>query len=156
MDLNRFTVQVQEAFSAAQRKAGERGHSQIEGIHLFLAFAQNPEGILSAILKKSEINPGMIIADFEREIERLPRISGGVSASKVYLSDELNRVVTQAEKEAQAFKDEYVSAEHVLLAALDPSLQKIDCPPQPQRSPAFQCQSAPDEVVTVVGCRQYQ
>ncbi len=121
MDLNRFTVQVQEAFSAAQRKAAEMGNSQIDGVHLFLAFAQNAEGILSAILKKSEINPALVVADFEREIERLPRVSGGVSPSKVYLSDELNRVVIQAEKEAQQFKDEYVSAEHVLLAALDPS-----------------------------------
>lgn len=119
MDLNRYTVQVQEALSAAQRKATDAGNAQIEGLHLFFALLQNSEGIVPAVIKKLGVGPAILIEDFEREIQKLPRVSGG----KVYLSDELNQLLVQAEKEAAHFKDEYVSAEHLLLAALEPSLK---------------------------------
>ncbi|HCM41937.1 MAG TPA: ATP-dependent chaperone ClpB [Candidatus Omnitrophica bacterium] len=123
MDLNRFTVQVQEALMAAQRKAAEAGHSQIEGAHLVSAFLQNPEGILSSVLKKLGVSPEAVSNEINQEINRLPRISGGVSVSKVHLSEELDKIFAQAEKESQTFKDEYVSAEHVLLAVLEPSIK---------------------------------
>ncbi len=119
MDLNRYTVQVQEALSAAQRKATDSGNAQIEGVHLFSALLQNAEGIVPAVIKKLGVGTAVLSEDFEREVQKLPRVSGG----KVYLSDELNQTLVQAEKEATNFKDEYVSAEHLLLAALEPSVK---------------------------------
>src|SRR5690606_36911740 len=85
--------------------------------HLFWAFLQNAEGIIPAVLKKLGINPSAVQQDIDQELHKLPRISGGT----VYLSDDLNRILIQAEKEAAHFKDEYISAEHILLAAVEPA-----------------------------------
>jgi ATP-dependent Clp protease ATP-binding subunit ClpB len=119
MDINRFTEKAQEAFSAANQRALRMGHQQIDVEHLLLALLEQEPGLAVSILRKSDVNPEAIKPRLERELEKLPRVSGG--GDQVYVSGRLNRLVAQAEDDAKKFKDEYISVEHLLLAMLSDS-----------------------------------
>ena len=72
------------------------------------------------MLKKMEIDPAALLSDVRAEVERLPRVSGpGREQGKIYVSQEVDRALVQAEKLADRMKDEYVSVEHVMLALLE-------------------------------------
>jgi ATP-dependent Clp protease ATP-binding subunit ClpB len=116
MDINRFTEKAQEAFQAANQRALRMGHQQLDVEHLLLALLEQEPGLAVSILRKSDVNPEALKARVERELEKLPRVSGG--GDQVYVSGRINRLVAQAEEEAKRFKDEYVSVEHLLLAML--------------------------------------
>ena len=70
--------------------------------------------------KRQEIDPAALLSDVRAEVERLPRVSGpGREQGKIYVSQEVDRALVQAEKLADRMKDEYVSVEHVMLALLE-------------------------------------
>jgi ATP-dependent Clp protease ATP-binding subunit ClpB len=120
MDLNRFTEKLQEAVQAAQSKAVRYGHQQIDVEHLLAALFEREGGLASSIAAKAGIAPDSVIRQLEAELERRPKVSSSTGASdQVYISPRLNRLLTQAEEEAKKLKDEYISVEHVLLAATD-------------------------------------
>jgi len=116
MDINRLTEKAQQAIMAAQRQAGERSNSQIETEHLLHALLSQEDGVVPQVLAKLGVDAAQLRLELEGELERLPRAHG---ATQVYLSSSLNKVLEQAEKEAAAFRDEYVSTEHLLLAILE-------------------------------------
>src|SRR4030088_3709881 len=118
----RLTEKAQEAVQSAAREAQERGQHAIEPEHLLLALLHQEGGITRTLLETAGVSiPGLEAALVSR-VERLPRVSGG---AQPYLSGELSRILDQAEKEAEALKDEYISTEHVLLAAADhPTLKE--------------------------------
>jgi ATP-dependent Clp protease ATP-binding subunit ClpB len=116
MDVNRFTEKAQQAFAAANQRALRMGHQQLDVEHLLLALLEQDPGLAVSILRKAEVNPEPLKERLERELDKLPRVSGG--GDNVYLSGRLNRLVAQAEDEAKRFQDEYVSVEHLLLAML--------------------------------------
>jgi ATP-dependent Clp protease ATP-binding subunit ClpB len=116
MDINRFTEKAQEAFQAANQRALRMGHQQLDVEHLLLALLEQEPGLAVSILRKADVNPEALKARIERELEKLPRVSGGDDQTR--LSGRLNRLVAQAEDEAKRFKDDYVSVEHLLLAML--------------------------------------
>src|SRR2546426_8248027 len=116
MKLDRFTEKAQEALQSAAQEAQERGQQAVETEHLLLALIHQQDGISRPLLEAAGASiPGLEAALVSR-VERFPRVSGGGQA---YLSGELSRILDQAEKEAEALKDEYISTEHVLLAAAD-------------------------------------
>jgi ATP-dependent Clp protease ATP-binding subunit ClpB len=116
MDINRFTEKAQEAFQTANQSALRYGHQQLEPEHLLLALLEQEPGLAASILRKADVSPDRLKSQVERELEKLPRVSG--SGDQVYLSGRLNRLVANAEDEAKKFKDEYLSVEHLLLAML--------------------------------------
>jgi ATP-dependent Clp protease ATP-binding subunit ClpB len=116
MDINRFTEKAQEAFQAANQRAVRLGHQQLEPEHLLLALLEQEPGLAVSILRKADVSTDKLKAHVERELDKLPRVSG--SGDQVYLSGRLNRLVASAEDEAKKFKDEYISVEHLLLALL--------------------------------------
>ncbi len=118
MDFNKFTEKLQEAVRAAQAKAVRYGNQQIDVEHLIAALLEQEGGLAPSILHKADVNVEALKARFEQEIQKFPKVSGsGGSPDQVYLTGRLQKLFTQASDEAKALKDEYVSIEHVLLAA---------------------------------------
>ncbi|MCS7060175.1 MAG: ATP-dependent chaperone ClpB [Anaerolineae bacterium] len=118
MNLNQYTEKAQEAVLSAQRVAQEYGNSQIEPEHLLHALLVQEGGIVPQIVTRLGVSPDYLSSLTERDIQRKPKVSGAVGT--VTLSRELSLVAQRAEKEAEQMKDEYVSAEHLLLALADP------------------------------------
>jgi ATP-dependent Clp protease ATP-binding subunit ClpB len=120
MDFNRFTEKLQEAIRAAQSKAVRYGHQQIDVEHLLAALLEQEGGLAAGILNKAGVNMETLARRVESELERLPKVSGPSGGpDQIYVTQRLNRLLTEAEDEARKLKDEYISVEHVLLAAID-------------------------------------
>src|SRR5947208_3308252 len=120
MDINRFTEKGQEALAAAQRLAVRFNHQQVDVEHLLLAMLDQDAGLAPAILSKAELSVDALKLRVQREIEKLPRVTGSPSGpDQVYVAGRLNRLLTQAEDEAKRLKDDYTSIEHILLAMTD-------------------------------------
>src|SRR5579863_8744682 len=120
MDINRFTEKLQEAIRSAQSDAVRYGHQQIDVEHLLAALLEQEGGLATSILAKSGVQTDSLLHRLHAELERLPKVSGGaVGPDRVYVTSRLNQLLTRAEDEARKLKDEYISVEHVLLAALD-------------------------------------
>src|SRR5580704_11088406 len=110
---DKLTVKAQEALQAAQDIAEKGGQQQLEPLHLLAALVAQRDGVVPPLLSRLGVRPEALSAEIEAQIERLPKVSG---VSQQYLSKETNEVLEAAFDEAEKFKDEYVSAEHILLA----------------------------------------
>ena len=120
MDISRFTEKSQEALRAAQALATRRNHQGVDVEHLLFAMLQQPEGLAPAVLEAAGGNVGLLKEGLGRELDRLPQVSGPTGTpEQLYVTPRLNRILTRAEDEAAALKDEYVSIEHLLLAMVD-------------------------------------
>jgi len=119
--MNRFTEKLQEAIRSAQSKAVRYGHQQIDTEHLLAALLAQEGGLAASILQKAGLNTDALQHGLETELDRLPKVSGpaATAADQIYVTARLNRLLTAADDEARQLKDEYISVEHVLLAALD-------------------------------------
>ncbi|MGC4000351.1 MAG: ATP-dependent chaperone ClpB [Anaeromyxobacter sp.] len=113
MRLEKLTVKAQEALSAAQAEARRRDHQAIDVEHLALALLAQEDGIARAILGKIGADPGRVAGQLEDELRTVPRVTGG----EAYPAHRLMKLFDRAEDEARKLKDEYVSTEHLLLAA---------------------------------------
>src|SRR6266702_5755167 len=111
---NKFTVKAQEAVQRANELASEHGNPELLPVHILAALVEDKEGIVPPVLEKIGIGPQAVLNDLYRELERLPKVSGG--AAQPGLSQAANQLLERAFKEADNFKDEYVSTEHLLLA----------------------------------------
>ena len=116
MRLDKFTVKLQEAIQEAASLATEFGHQQVEPEHLFYALLRQEESIIAAALDKISISTFAMIKLIEDELHKRPSIAG--SNTQVYFSSRMHKLFTNAHKEAQNLKDEFISGEHILLALL--------------------------------------
>jgi ATP-dependent Clp protease ATP-binding subunit ClpB len=116
MKWDKFTVMSQEAIQMAQSKAQELGHPEVRPEHLLLAFLDQDQNIVLSVLSKVGANIGRIREELDRALAGMPKVSG--AGAEPHISAALNQVLTEAEKEADKLKDEYVSTEHVFLALL--------------------------------------
>ncbi|ACF47092.1 AAA ATPase central domain protein [Prosthecochloris aestuarii DSM 271] len=114
-DPNKFTVKAQEALQAAATLAGSRQHQQIEPEHLLQVMLSDSGNIAVQIVSKLGANTANLLSAVDREIERLPKVTGA-SATGQYVSQELGTVFDAALKEAERLKDEYISSEHLFMA----------------------------------------
>ncbi len=117
MDQNRFTEKSLEALSAAQGLAAKLNHQQMDVEHLLLALLDQERGLATSILNKAEVPVDGLKLKVHRELEKLPRVTGG--SGDIGMTSRLSRLLSQAESEAKQLKDEYVSVEHFLLAMAD-------------------------------------
>jgi ATP-dependent Clp protease ATP-binding subunit ClpB len=113
---DKFTVKAQEAVQRAGNLASENGNPEVMPVHLLAALLEDKEGIVPPVLEKIGIGAQAVLRDAYQEIEKLPKVSGS-GATQANLSQALNQLLERAFKEADNFKDEYVSTEHLLLAA---------------------------------------
>src|SRR5918998_6102015 len=116
-NINRFTEKSQEALVAAQTLAERNGNSQFEPEHLLLALLEQQEGVVPQVLSRVNMAAGALAQTTRTELNRLPRVSGATGQPAI--SQRLRNVLVRAHDELQAFGDEYVSTEHLLLALLD-------------------------------------
>ncbi|MEM8847463.1 MAG: Clp protease N-terminal domain-containing protein, partial [Bacteroidota bacterium] len=112
MNFNNFTIKSQEAIQQAQQIAQGYGHQQIENEHLFKAIMEVDQNVLPFILKKLNVNTNLVEQILDKELESLPKVSGG----EIMLSREAGKSLTEASSLAKKLGDEYVSIEHLLLA----------------------------------------
>ena len=113
MRLDKPTVKAQEALQAAQGLADQHGHQALEPEHLLVALLQQREGVVGPVLAKLGARADTVQQQLEAELGRMPKVRGG---SGQYLGDRLRATLERAEREAERFKDEYVSTEHLLIA----------------------------------------
>src|SRR3989440_2420791 len=112
MRLDKFTVKAQESVARSQELAQQRDHSEISPLHLLASLLAEEEGVVKPVLQKLGADPARIAQIVAGELERLPKATG----TQLGLSRETQEVFTQAQKEADRLKDEYVSTEHLLVA----------------------------------------
>jgi len=119
MDVNRMTERLQSGIYHAQSIASQRHHQEIDEVHLYLAFMQDTENLVTAILEKLHANTNLFQQRLEALAMKKPIVTGsGVEQGNIYISGQLQRVFTEAEKTMTTFKDEYLSVEHVLIASV--------------------------------------
>ena len=118
MDFNRFTEKLQEGMRSAQGIASKRGQQQIDVEHLLLALLGQDGGLTQSLFAKAEVDRALVHQKLVEELDKLPRVSGSAPGiDQLYVTKRLQDLLDRAEKEAQHLKDDYISVEHVLLAA---------------------------------------
>jgi len=119
MDFNKLTQMSRQAITEAQSLARRHSHSEVETWHLLAALLAQEGGIVPGLLEKLNITPAALSLALNRELDRLPKVSGSVDTSRVYVTQAFNEVLTRAETETAALKDDYTSVEHLFLALLE-------------------------------------
>ena len=120
MNMNQLTQKAQEAIGAAQPAAVRYGHQQVDVEHLLSALLDQESGLAGSILKRADVDPEAVKRELERELARMPRVTGPAAApGQIYVTDRLNRALLRAEDEAKALRDDYISVEHLLLAIIE-------------------------------------
>ncbi len=115
---DRLTIKTQEALAEAQKLAEKAGHQRIDVEHLALALVRQREGLTPGLLQKLGVDPAVLGRELEQELKKIPQVSGS-GAGQAAISRQLSDVFSAAEQEAERFKDEYLSTEHLLLAIAD-------------------------------------
>jgi ATP-dependent Clp protease ATP-binding subunit ClpB len=111
---DKFTVKSQEAVQRANELASEHGNPELQPLHILAALLEDKEGIVPPVLEKIGMGPQAVLSEIYAAIDKLPKVSG--ASSQAGLSQAANQLLDRAFKEADNFKDEYVSTEHLLLA----------------------------------------
>ena len=125
MSLEKLTLKAQEALTAAQQLAEERGHQQLDGEHLLVALLRQTDGLIGPLFQKLGVAAPAIVSELDAELARRAKVVGG---GNTYPTTDLQEALQQAPQEAKKLKDEYVSTEHLLLALLEKggaSLKKL-------------------------------
>jgi ATP-dependent Clp protease ATP-binding subunit ClpB len=108
-----------QAMTDAQNTARRLNHTEVDTWHLLSALVAQENGVVPGLLDKLSIAPSAVILAVERELERIPKVTGAVDTSKIYVTQSVNDVLTRGEEEAKSLNDDFVSVEHLLLGLLD-------------------------------------
>lgn len=114
IQFDKFTVKAQEAVQRAQTLANDNGNQSVDPLHLLAALLAEREGVVRPILEKLGANVAQVESIAMSEMRRLPKVSG--SATGEFISDDLRRVLEDAQKRAAQMRDDYTSTEHLLLS----------------------------------------
>jgi ATP-dependent Clp protease ATP-binding subunit ClpB len=118
--MERLTLKSQDAVEAAQAAAVRRGHQQVHTDHLATALIEDRAGLVSRLLEKLGVPVDALRTEVDRELDRRPAVSGsGAEPGRIYVTQEFQKVLVQAQDEATRLKDEYVSVEHLWLALME-------------------------------------
>jgi ATP-dependent Clp protease ATP-binding subunit ClpB len=113
MKLDRYTQKAQEAILAAQQLATEQSSPVLDAEHILAALLQDPEGVPAATLRQLDADPAQLSVELAAVLGHRARIEGG----QLSLDPRAQQLVRRAEDEAKRLGDEYVSTEHLLIAA---------------------------------------
>ena len=117
MDMEKFTRKAQQSLVEAQNVAKDYQHQEIFPSHLFKALLNQDDGIVIPLLQKAEANLAELKAENEKLLKKLPQVYSEQSG-QAYMSHQLNDIMRESEKQADALGDQYISTEHFLLAIL--------------------------------------
>jgi len=115
---NKFTEKVQEALIFARDKALEKGNGAIDTEHLVIALVNQPDGVVPMILNELKIDRNLLLKDLYSIIDNFPKAQVS-SSDQFYITGRLDQVFRIAESEATKLGDEYISTEHLFLAATE-------------------------------------
>ena len=115
MNLQKFTQKSLEAIQNAQSMAVEYGNPQMDQQHLLVTLLTQDEGLIPQLMQKMNVNVNGLLQAAENEVKKLPRATGG----QTYVSSDLDKTLTAAEKLAENMTDEYVSVEHIFMAMVN-------------------------------------
>ena len=118
MDFAKLTQMSRQAMTDAQNLARRLNHTEVDTWHLFSALVAQENGIVPGLLAKLSITASAVQLSVERELARIPKVTGSVDTSKIYVTQAVNEVLTRGEEEAKSLKDDFVSVEHLLLGLL--------------------------------------
>jgi ATP-dependent Clp protease ATP-binding subunit ClpB len=121
----KLTVKASEAISNAQSEALKAGNPELQPSHLLHSLLMDPDGLISRLLEKSNVDLNSIKNDLQNLISRYPKVSGS-GAGQVVPSGSFNRLFLASEKEMQALDDEYLSVEHLFLSFFDSEFSHLD------------------------------
>ena len=119
MDLNTFTQMSRQAVTDAQAIARRLNHHEVDTWHLLSALLAQESGLVPGLVDKLGLTASALALAVDRELERIPKVTGSVDSSKVYVTQAVNDVFTRAEAEAKSLKDEFISVEHLFLGLLE-------------------------------------
>ncbi len=126
MNTQKLTQKSLEALQNAQRLAVEYQNLQLEPEHLLYALLTQESGLIPQLLKKMGVDSAALAHEAEEAAARLPKVSGpGREPDKIYVSQSVDALLSAAEQQAGAMKDEYVSVEHLMLALLEKPNQNV-------------------------------
>ncbi|HEY4009420.1 MAG TPA: ATP-dependent chaperone ClpB, partial [Acidobacteriaceae bacterium] len=111
---DKLTVKSQEAIQGAVTHAAENGNPEVLPVHLMAALLEDKEGVVLPVLEKIGVPVQQLLSGVNAAIAKLPKVQG--ASQQPGMGAALTKVLDQAFKEADNFKDEYVSTEHLLLA----------------------------------------
>jgi len=114
MNINKFTQKSMESVQRCEKLAYEYGNQEIDQEHFLYSLLTIEESLIAKLVEKMELSVDAFTAQTQQLIEKKPKVSGG----QVYMSKALNEVLVNAEDEAKAMGDEYVSVEHLFLSLL--------------------------------------
>ena len=115
MNISKFTQKSVEAVQNCEKLAYEYGNQQIDQEHLLVSLLKLDDSLILKLITKMGISGEQFTDEAEAALKKLPKVSGG---GQVYLTQNLNKVLIDAEDEAKAMGDEYVSVEHLFLCLL--------------------------------------
>lgn len=119
MDIQNFTQKSVDAVQRAQSLALSHNNMQIEQPHLLAALLSQENGLIPQLLKKMGADSQGLLTATDREIQKIPGVSGpGREAGKIYIAQDVDAALQDAQAQAQRMKDEYVSVEHLFLGLL--------------------------------------
>ena len=119
MDSAKLTQMSRQAVTDAQAIARRLNHTEVDTWHLLSALVAQENGVVPGLIDKLGIGPAAVQLAVERELERIPKVTGSVDTSKIYVTQSVNDVLTRGEEEAKSLNDDFVSVEHLLLGLLD-------------------------------------
>ena len=124
MNISKFTQKSVQAVQDLEKVAYEYGNQEVEQEHLLYALLTQEDSLILKLIEKMEINKDYFINTVKKALDAKVKVSGGDLRFGQYL----NKSLVNAENEAKAMGDEYVSVEHLFLSLLtqpSPSMKKI-------------------------------
>jgi len=118
MNMEQMTERVQQAISEAQSLAIKENHQEVDDIHVFIAMIKQEDSLLTTVLHALQKNANTFIEKLIKELAKKPKVTvGGASQGNVYITGNLQRLLVQADEERKGMEDEYLSIEHLIIAA---------------------------------------
>ena len=119
MNAQKFTQKSLEAIQDANALYNEYGNAEMGQEHLLLVLLHQDGGLIAQLMTKMGIDPNNLERQTRQAVEKLPRVSGGRDASRMYVTSDLQKTLNEAEHAAEQMKDDFVSVEHLFLALID-------------------------------------
>ncbi|MBQ8107266.1 MAG: AAA family ATPase, partial [Ruminococcus sp.] len=120
MNIQKFTEKSLEALQQAQSIAARYSNQAVDQQHILSALCSDENGLIPQLLTKMNVDAAAFSQALEGEINKLPKVTvGGRAQGQVYISNELDRALAEAETQAQRMKDEFVSVEHLVLGIME-------------------------------------
>ena len=118
----KYTAKAQQAMQAAQQLAAMRYNQEFNSLHLMLALAKEPEGLLATIFQECQTDLPMFKVSLEAELNKIPKVQG---QERLSMGIDLARVIGKANEYAASMKDEFISTEHLLLALVTDGKKEV-------------------------------